>query len=223
LDKTDWDTRYATADLLWGSGANQFLVEGARGLQPGRALDLACGEGRNSIWLAAKGWDVVGVDFSQVAIDRARRLASDQGVRVSFVESDLFDYSPPAAGFDLIVSAYLQLPQPELDWVLRTCAAALAPGGTLIVVGHDLANLTDGFGGPQVAEILLSPERVVVGLDGLLRIERADRVTRTVNTTEGERKALDTLVRARKEAIGSAEVAFLATGSVRCSNANSAS
>src|SRR5215217_7896374 len=73
----DWDRRYAEPRLVWSAEPNRFVVEEVADLPPGRALDLACGEGRNALWLAARGWDVTGVDFSGVAVGKARRMAAD--------------------------------------------------------------------------------------------------------------------------------------------------
>lgn len=81
-DSAGWDRRYAGSELVWTSEANRFLAAEAEGLAVGRALDLACGEGRNAVWLAQRGWQVTGVDFSQVGLDKAARLAEQRGVWV---------------------------------------------------------------------------------------------------------------------------------------------
>ena len=89
MDSTAWDERYRSSELIWGAGPNRFLVEEVAGLPAGRALDLACGEGRNAIWLAQRGWQVVAVDFSAVALDKARRLADQRGTSVEWVMADV--------------------------------------------------------------------------------------------------------------------------------------
>lgn len=88
MDKDAWNERYGTEELIWRADPNRFLVEEVEDLKPGRALDLACGEGRNAVWLASKGWDVVGVDFSSAGLAKARRLAADRGVEVEWVEAE---------------------------------------------------------------------------------------------------------------------------------------
>ena len=93
----DWDRRYAEPHLVWSAEPNRFLVEELAGLPPGPALDLACGEGRNAIWLARRGWEVAGVDFSGVAIDKAGRMAAEAGVEARFVRADLAGYVPTPA------------------------------------------------------------------------------------------------------------------------------
>src|SRR5579875_1878471 len=81
MDRAEWDARYAGEELLWRAEPNQFLVEEVAELPPGRALDVACGEGRNAIWLAEHGWNATGVDFSEVALAKARRLADQRSDR----------------------------------------------------------------------------------------------------------------------------------------------
>ena len=193
-----WDERYRSRDLVWGLEPNRFLAEEASSLAPGRALDLACGEGRNALWLADGGWRVTGVDFSRVAIDRARSLCAERGVEVDWVEADVVDWQPPERAFDLVIVFYLHLPADQRRRVLGHARAGLAPGGTLLVVGHDSTNITDGYGGPQDPAVLYGPEDLVADLDGLV-VERAQRVARVVATEEGGRTAVDALVRARRE------------------------
>jgi SAM-dependent methyltransferase len=166
-------------------------------MPPGRALDLACGAGRNAIWLAEQGWKVTGVDFSEVALQHARRLARSRGVDVEWVLADVLDWEPPADSFDLVVVLYLQLPREERRAVLARAGSAIAPGGTLLFVAHDLLNLTEGWGGPKSASVLCTPEEVGAELEGLV-IDRAERVTRTVEDEDGEHRAIDMLVRASR-------------------------
>ena len=194
--REDWNERYARTELLWTAAPNQLIAAEASDLAPGRALDLACGEGRNAVWLAERGWEVTGVDFSDVAIEKARALAARRGVEVDWDVADVLRYAPVAAGFDLVVVCYLQLPGAELAYVLRHAKKALAPGGTLLVLGHDATNLTDGHGGPKDPAVLFTPEQVVSAL-GELVVERAEVVHRTVALDEGEAVALDAFVRGR--------------------------
>lgn len=191
----DWDRRYDTPGLIWSGEPNRFLREETEGLPPGRALDLACGEGRNAVWLARRGWEVTGVDFSGVALAKAGRLAAEQGVAVRLAEADLSEYAPEPESADLVVILYLQLPAALRARVLARAAAAVAPGGVLLLVAHDLLNLTEGHGGPRDPAVLTTPEAVASELPGLT-IERAGRVRRPVSTPDGEVQAIDTLVRA---------------------------
>jgi len=195
VQREDWDRRYAEVENLWATKPNRFLVAEVEDLPPGRVLDLACGEGQNTIWLATLGWDATGVDYSEVAIAKARRRAESDGVLVDFACADLVDYEPPEAEYDLVVVLYLHIPLVERRGVLGRAAAAVAAGGTFLFVGHDLRNLTDGVGGPSDPTLLATPDDIAAELSGL-DVERAERVLRDVS---GEsRDAIDTLVRARR-------------------------
>jgi SAM-dependent methyltransferase len=195
VDREHWDERYGTEELIWKAEPNRFLVEELDALPPGRALDVACGEGRNAVWLASKRWRVTGADFSRAGLAKAQRLATDRGVEVTWVEADVVEWRPPTASFDLVVVMYLHLPAEQRRRALAHAAAALAPGGVLLVVGHDTSNLLKGTGGPQDPAVLFAPEEIVEDLSGL-RIERAEQVKRTVVTDAGEATAIDALVRA---------------------------
>lgn len=199
VDSDAWDARYAAEDLVWSAGPNAFLVAEAADLAPGRALDVACGEGRNAIWLADQGWEVTGVDFSPVALDKARRRAEARGVSVTWLLADVLTGTPEPAAFDLVVVLYLQLPPETRRSAFAAAARAVAPGGTLLVVGHDATNLTEGWGGPRDATVLYGPEDVVADI-GDLTVVKAARVERPVQTEDGPKTAIDVLVRAIRPA-----------------------
>jgi len=197
VEREDWNRKHAEGGMLFGVEPNRFLVAEVEDLPPGRALDVACGAGRNAVWLASRGWTVTGVDFSDVALENARALAVSRRVDVEWVRADVREWQPPAGAFDLVAVLYLQLPAAERDAILRGAAAGLAAGGTLLIVGHDLQNLNGGHGGPKDPAVLFTPDDVVAALDGL-EIERAERVLRPVDTEDGEAQAIDALVRARR-------------------------
>ncbi len=184
-----WDERHAAHDPIESHLPDPSLAAIAAGLVPGRALDLASGDGRNAIWLAARGWDVTAVDFSAVALDRARRSAETAGVTIDWVNADLLAWHPEPRSFDLVAVMFLHLPRQERHAVYANAAAAVAPGGRLVIVGHDLANLARGAGGPQDPEVLFTPAELAGDLEDLV-IERAETVSRDVG--EG-RIALDAL------------------------------
>jgi len=199
MDSRAWDRRYGEGELLWGSRPNRFLEEEAAGLSPGRALDLACGQGRNAVWLAESGWEVTGVDFSAVAVEQARGVAQKRGVSVEWVVADLLDYRPEPQAYDLVLVFYLQVSREERARIVRAAAEGVQVGGTFLLVGHDAKNIEHGHGGPQDPERLYTPEEVTSDLSGTgLQVERAETVRRGVDTPEGERVALDSLVRARR-------------------------
>lgn len=196
MDAEAWDARYAGSDLVWSAEPNQFVAAELGDLTPGRALDLAAGEGRNAIWLARRGWQVTAADFSQVALDKGRRLAGDTPVR--WVRADATGWSEPTA-YDLVLVAYLQLPAEERRAAVRAAYDSLTTGGTLLLVAHDSTNLAEGTGGPQDPAVLMSAEDVLGDLEGLaFDVVRAERVARLVGDGHGEepaRTAWDCLVR----------------------------
>jgi SAM-dependent methyltransferase len=195
MDAHAWDDRYAASELVWSREPNQFVAAELADLSPGSAVDLGAGEGRNAIWLASRGWSATAVDFSQVAVEKGRRIAAERGLDVDFVVADLLEHDPGEQAFDLVIVFYLQLPADELGAVLSRAARAVAPGGTFLLVGHDLRNLAAGHGGPQDAAVLYTPEDVVASLGGL-EVERAEPVERPVDGAV----AIDALVRAHRPA-----------------------
>lgn len=199
MDRSAWDDRYGAEELVWSAGPNQFLVTEIGDLSAGRALDVACGEGRNAIWLAERGWTVTGVDFSAVGLAKAARLAAGRGVQVDWIEADLTRWDPPPRAFDLVVVFYLQLAGDARQAALTRAAGALAPGGTLLFVAHDVDNLRRGVGGPQDPAVLYGSEEVagLLSAEGL-SVVKAEQVSRPVATDDGERSALDALVRATR-------------------------
>lgn len=204
MDAADWDARYAASELVWSRGPNALVESECAGMAPGRAVDLACGEGRNAIWLAEHGWQVAAVDFSQVALDKGRRLAAElEGVgTVAWVCADATQWR--GTDLDLAVVAYLQVPADDRRTAVRNAVASLRPGGTLVWVGHDSTNLAEGTGGPQDPAVLMTAQDLLEDLDGVpLDVERAERVARVVTAAdehgaEVERTAWDCFLRLRR-------------------------
>ncbi|WP_148572778.1 class I SAM-dependent methyltransferase [Nocardioides caldifontis] len=197
MDADAWDARYAASDQVWSRGPNQFVEAELADLPPGAALDVACGEGRNALWLAQRGWDVTALDFSAVAVERGRRLAGD--LPVAWVVGDALTVELPEV--DLVVLAYLQLAEDERRTAVRRSFAALRPGGTFFLVAHDSTNLTEGTGGPQDPAVLYTADDVLADLAGEpFDVVRAGRVARVVPADddhggEADRTAWDALVR----------------------------
>ncbi len=196
MDASEWDERYRAEGLVWGGPPNRWVVEELSDTPSGVAVDLACGEGRNALWLAAHGWRVIAVDFSAIAIAKAREL--DIGGLVEWVTADATDYRP-AQPVDLALLCYLQVPAEQRRSTVRHAAAALAPGGTLLVIAHDSRNLTDGTGGPSDPRVLYTANDVVADLEGTgLVSDRASEVFRPVPGSD--RPAIDALLRAHRPA-----------------------
>jgi len=189
-----WDERHAARDPIESREPEAVLVELAGRLEPGRALDLATGDGRNAVWLASRGWVTTAVDFSRIALDRARALADHAGASVTWVHEDLLAWRPPARSFDLVMLAFLHLPAAERQHVYGAAADAVAPGGHLVVVGHDRVNAGRGVPGPQDPEVLFTADEVAAGLSGFA-VERSEAVERDLG--DG-RIAVDAVVVARR-------------------------
>jgi SAM-dependent methyltransferase len=192
MDNSGWDARYKEKDLVWSAKPNVFLPPLVDPLEVGSALDLACGEGRNAIWLAQNGWEVTGVDFSAVGIDKAKRIARDTEVasEMTWVVADATTYSPDKS-FDLVLIFYVHLDASAMVSLFDRAIAALAPGGTLIAIGHALRNLEDGVGGPPYPDILWTEERIEPLVNGL-DIASIGEVLRPVDGSETD--AIDILV-----------------------------
>ncbi|MDT4924540.1 MAG: hypothetical protein QOG01_2253 [Pseudonocardiales bacterium] len=197
MDAAAWDERYRSLDSVWGAAPNRFVEQELSDLAPGRALDLACGEGRNAIWLASLGWQVIGVDFSAVALEKAR-AGERHGPPVTWTVADATTYHAPEP-VDLALLCYLQVDTPTRRAAVTNAAAALAPGGTLLVVAHDARNIADGTGGPQDPTVLYTATDIATDLaDTDLVVERADEVFRPVDGAD--RPAIDALFRAHRPA-----------------------
>lgn len=194
MDADAWNQRYEATELVWSAGPNQFVEAVCGALPPGRSIDLAAGEGRNAVWLAEQGWDSTAVDYSDVAVDKARQIAERRGITITTDVADLNEYLPTPAGYDLVLIAYLQLPDEQLTPILGRAAAAVAPGGRFVLVCHDASNLEHGHGGPQSLAVLTTPEQVVAAIGDDLVVERSEVVERHVDTDDGTAIALDTIV-----------------------------
>lgn len=174
-----WDERYSARPDMYGTEPNATVADLTRDLAPGRALDLAAGEGRNAVWLAGRGHRVTAVDVSTVALGRAADRADAAGLEVDLVNADLAEYVPDAGEFDLVVLSYLQVPDELRRVVHRRAAAALAPGGRIVLVAHHCDNLEHGYGGPQSAEVLFDEDRLRADF-AVLVVERCEQVLRVV-------------------------------------------
>jgi SAM-dependent methyltransferase len=133
-----WDAHYGQRAQVWSGRPNALLIEEVAGLQPGRALDLGCGEGADAIWLARRGWHVTGVDVSRIALERAAAAAQVAGLE-GLIEWRLHDLARtfPDGSYDLVNAQYLHAPiELPRNEILRRAASLVGPGGTLLVVGH---------------------------------------------------------------------------------------
>ncbi|MCE5182068.1 MAG: class I SAM-dependent methyltransferase [Betaproteobacteria bacterium] len=158
--KDFWNQRYSGDEFFYGTAPNVFLTLQAHRLRPGQSvLAVADGEGRNGVWLARQGLNVTAVDFSPVAVEKARRLANQNGVAVRHEIGDLFALDWPESCFDAIVAIFIQFVGPEQRRILHGfMKKALKPGGLLILQGYRPKQLEYKTGGPSSAENLYTEE-----------------------------------------------------------------
>ncbi|MBB3082811.1 class I SAM-dependent methyltransferase [Geodermatophilus sabuli] len=188
----DWDQRYGE-QRQWSAEPNALVADLLGSLPPGTAVDLAAGEGRHALWLAARGWRVTAVDFSTTGLDRGRQQPGAD--RVTWVAADVLTWHAPPDSLDLVLVAYLHLPEDDTTALLARAVGWLRPGGRLLVLGHDVDNVGHGVGGPQDPAILhsvarLGPVAALLDVDRLAQVRRA--------TPAGT--ALDTLLWGRRPA-----------------------
>ncbi len=172
-----WNERFKQPEYVFGRQPNAFLASQAHRLRPGaRALVLADGEGRNGVWLAAQGLDVLSVDVSSAAQDKARALAAEHGVLVRFEQVDLAAWDMGHARFDLVVAIFIQFaPAPLRDRLLAEIQAALAPGGLVLLEGYRPEQLSNRTGGPPAPEYMYTAELLRGAFAELTILELVER------------------------------------------------
>lgn len=169
-----WDERFSASE--WPTDPDPLLTSLAAGLSPGRALDIGSGPGRNSLWLATRGWKVTAVDASAVALRQAVERATALGVTLTTEKTEVRDWKPQRSSADLVVIANLHLAPAELRSLLARVVEALRPRGHLFVVGHHISSL--GHRGPSDPERLLTTERLARALPPGLDVERLTTTSR---------------------------------------------
>lgn len=149
-----WNKRFAAEEYIFGRDANVFLQSQRDRFKPGmRVLDVATGEGRNAVWLAQAGCDVLGIDVSPLGLAKARRLAAERGVDVAFEEADVRRWSWPSQRFDAVVSIFIQFAGPnERAMVFDGMRATLRPGGIVVLQGYTPRQIEFKTGGPPQVE-----------------------------------------------------------------------
>ena len=206
FDEASWEERYGSADRVWSGRPNLQLVTEVADLPPGTALDVGSGEGADAIWLAARGWHVTGVDFATKALRRAAAHAETEGAelaaRIEWLHADLRTWTPPEAGFDLVSAQYMHLPPAERRDLFARLAAAVAPGGTLLIVGHDISDLETGAHRPDMPEMFFTVDEVAGALDaGQWEVVTAEARPRPGHQHEGVHITVhDAVLTARRRA-----------------------
>ena len=173
FDRDFWERRWAQAlrehpDAVANRPPNAHLVAAARDLPPGRALDAGCGHGAETIWLAARGWRVTAVDFSATALEQGRStsevLGAEVAARVDWIEADLGRWQPPAGRFDLVSCLYVHVAGSVGEMVSRL-GRGVAPGGTLVLVGHLPVDPATGEPSPAAGQVQVTVDAAVEVLD----------------------------------------------------------
>ena len=199
MDKRQrWNERYASSGLTWSAGPNALFAEIAAEILPGRALDVATGEGRNALWLASQGWQVDAIDFSDVGIDKGRHIAAERSLELNWIVADVNTHAFAESVYDLVAVLYLHTSAEERAGWLPALIHAVKPGGSLIYIGHDPLNIDQGVGGPQDPALLPGIDDITPMLAGF-ELKRAEIYRRSVNSDPGhgasaEGIALDTLI-----------------------------
>lgn len=173
FDRDSWEKRWEQVlrehpDKVATRPPNPYLVDVAGELPPGIALDAGCGHGAEALWLAASGWDVTAVDFSPSALEHGRTtalaLGSDVAERISWVEGDLGSWTPPSRRFDLVSCLYVHVAGSVGEFV-TLLGSGVAPGGTLLLVGHRPIDPATGKPTPAADQVQVSVEEAVEALD----------------------------------------------------------
>ena len=194
-----WNARYQIDSYLFGDQPNEFLVAEAHRLHPGQlVLCVADGEGRNSVWLARQGLDVEAFDISDVAVAKARRLATDREVQVAFDVASVSDFRWPAARYDAVAAIFIQFLTPAerpvlFDLVFR----ALRPGGLFILVGYRLEQLAYATGGPSTPDQLYTEQQLREELQAfeILELKSEDRELEEGSSHKGMSALLEVVAR----------------------------
>ncbi len=201
-DAEYWDELYRSTDAVWSGRPNRVLVQETAGLEPGRALDVGAGEGADAVWLARQGWKVTAADVSQVALGRAAEHAAAAGVPAGAIEwwrADLLETAPSAATYDLVSAFFFHLEPGPRAKVLSRLADAVAPGGTLLIVGHHPSHAERVGHDHAPAELFFTAEEAAAGLDPAeWEVVTAEERTRPAPADGDDHLDTDVVLRARR-------------------------
>jgi SAM-dependent methyltransferase len=204
FDQEWFEERYRSAPALWSGQPNPQLVAEVAELPPGTALDAGSGEGADAIWLAERGWRVTGVDFATTALARAAEHAADRGdevaTRIEWRQADLTTWAPLAQTFDLVSAQYMHLPPEPRAALFARLAAAVAPGGTLLIVGHDFSDHAAGAHRPDMPEMFFTADELAASLPlGEWEVLVTETRPRPAKVHEGQEITVhDAVLRARR-------------------------
>jgi len=202
MDSAFWDSKYSVDEYIYTKEVNRFVKESLSDLPPGKMIDLAGGEGRNTVFFAEKGWQAENIDLSSVGLEKCERLAAETNVSelVFTTNASASDFESKLAPVDLGVIAYLQIPQTELAVAIERLVSNIKSGGVFFGVWHALENLKDGFGGPQNPDLLPSESSMKTLLSSLpLEIAFVTNRDGQVQTKEGLKPSITLTAMATKQ------------------------
>ena len=194
-----WDERYRSKPEIWSGKPNDTLVTEIASLKPGTALDAGAGEGGDAFWLARQGWTVTAADISSVAIGRGAKRGGELGLAISWLHADLAKVPAPQT-YDLVTAHFLHVPRSDQQILFRHLAEAVAPGGTLLVVGHAFSDM-EKLPRPDLKEFGWTPDDVTAALpEGeSWTIEASESRPRRAAGPDGDEVTInDAILRARR-------------------------
>jgi SAM-dependent methyltransferase len=201
MDKAFWDRKYSVDEYVYTKDVNRFVKEHLSDLTPGKMIDLAGGEGRNTVFFAEHGWQAENIDLSPVGLVKCEKLAKEREVQelVFTTNASALDFESKLAPVDLGLVAYLQIPQADLAVAITRLVENIKPGGVFFGVWHALENLKNGFGGPQNPEVLPSESSMKSLLSSLpLEIQFVTNRDGQVQTKEGLKPSITLTAKATR-------------------------
>lgn len=203
MDAAYWDAKYDTDEFIYTKIENRFVKEFCQKLAPGKAIDLAGGEGRNTVWLATLGWTVENIDISAKALAKSAKFAAESGVtdRCTETLATTDGFEAKTAPVDLALVGYLQIEMPALARSIAQVAKCLKLGGILVGVWHARENLDGGFGGPQNPLVLpTAAELVVMAEQAGLEVDVCENRDGQIQTRDGLKPSVTVVLKARRVA-----------------------
>lgn len=180
--KNDWNARFGVEEFVYGKEPNAFFKEEIDRLKPGKILLPAEGEGRNAVYAAKKGWEVVCFDWSDEGKKKADKLAEMEGVKINYIVSEISSFDYPSGEFDAVGLVFVHLPEEEREELHKNVIKALKPGGKLVFTAYDKTQLGKSSGGPKQIELLYSLAQIV---EDFIDLEFDIFAKETVELSEG--------------------------------------
>jgi SAM-dependent methyltransferase len=196
--EVDFDALYGGDEPIWSGEPNGALIDEMADVQPGRALDVGCGEGADAVWLAQRGWQVTALDVAAAALERAEQHARQAGVQVRWLHRGLLEAPLERESFDLVSAQYPALRHTADEAAIRALLDLVVPGGTLLVVHHADIDLDEARAHGVDPALYVSPDDVRSALDESWMVLVHDRRPRRISGGAGAHHSHDLVLRAQK-------------------------